>query len=284
MINEQKHPLLSEVAAEAAWGGQDQFPAHPEWADEFEKHLEWLKKNGQLESYKPRLRGPKETRDETFAEVSGGYFLQVKCGLAVVDWQPLGASGKRGDFRVRLPDGRDLFVEVKAPGWESEIAKLEGQNSDRLKSSKYDNAGGGATAPWWSVRKAIEKAREQMPDDGPTLVILVDDLVIPLTRLPTEVFEQALYAPQGRGIHTGEFDSLREDGCFASSACEKVGAVGILNLSLPCDANAVKYDFKVFHNPKSLQQFRVPASVFSQWPQFDGVGLRSISLRQSPNT
>jgi hypothetical protein len=45
-------------------------------------------------------------------------FLEPHARLPVVEWEPGGANGKTGKHLVRLPNGREMFVEVKARGWE----------------------------------------------------------------------------------------------------------------------------------------------------------------------
>lgn len=268
-ISSVHHPLLFELASGAAWSGQDDFPAFPEWADEVERCLQFAQTRGQWGRYLPRLREVKEHRDEALAEIQGAYFLETHAGLPVAEWEPPGANGKRGDYLVKLPDGRDLFVEVKAPGWEGEIAEIQGQASPRLQQPKYLDGDGGATVPWWSVRKAIQKAQKQLPADRPTMVLIADDLQAPLNFRPSQV-EIALYQPKGRGSHEGEFDYLAEPGCFADSRFQNVGAVGILNVLLLLGAPSVTYSFRVFHNPKALAAVRVPEGAFRGFSQSSG--------------
>ena len=82
-------------------GGTDEFPSCVTWADE---HEAWLR----------------------FAKETGGF--------AFMGWEPLGADSKRGEFLVGAPP---VFVEVKSPGWEDEIAKAERRDSPRLQEPEY---------------------------------------------------------------------------------------------------------------------------------------------------
>src|SRR5712692_9868490 len=118
---------------------------------------------GALDHYLPRRRGPKEKRDDTFAEIAAAYFLVTRCGLTMFEWEPPGARGTAGEFLVGVDRREPIFVEVKSPGWEGEIAKAEGQTSPRLQQPKYISDDARATAPWAAVRHAVKKAYPKMP-------------------------------------------------------------------------------------------------------------------------
>src|SRR5438876_1327013 len=94
-ISATEYPLLHEVANGATWVGTDEFPSCSEWADEHETWLRFVREARALPHYLPRLRGPKERRDEAFAEIAPAYFFATKCGLSIFEWEPLGANGKR---------------------------------------------------------------------------------------------------------------------------------------------------------------------------------------------
>ena len=101
--------------------GTDEFPSCVTWADE---HEAWLR----------------------FAKETGGF--------AFMGWEPLGADSKRGEFLVGAPP---VFVEVKSPGWEDEIAKAGRRDSPK-------------------------KAYPTMPDTLPTLLVINDDLMRSVSR------------------------------------------------------------------------------------------------------
>lgn len=67
-----------------------------------------------------------------------------------------------------------------------------------------------------------------MPDTMPTLLVIHDDLIAPLTPWPVDVVEPALYCPKGRGDHRDGY--LPEDGYFIGRTYERFGAVGVLNV------------------------------------------------------
>src|SRR5207249_3564008 len=164
-------------------------------------------------------------RDDALAEIAVGYFLERHAGLPIVGWEPPGANGKTGEYLVRLPDGRDMFVEVKARGWEEEVVLIEGWHSPRLRLPKYIHAEARATAPWRSVRETVKKAYPKMADTRPTLLVIHDDLFVALNTWPLNT-EIALYTARGRGHHPDGY--LAEDGSFVGDTHRRLGAVGVL--------------------------------------------------------
>lgn len=120
----------------------------------------------------PTVRGPSMisfTSDGRWAFVAAGKQHRVEKidadSRRIVAGAPVAAAFT--PFGLVSPDDRELylvhkgaqklsvFVEVKAPGWENEIAKAEGRNSPRLQQPKYVHAEARATAPWASARHAV---------------------------------------------------------------------------------------------------------------------------------
>lgn len=264
-INLKQYPLLKLMSHNALWLGQDDFPSCDEWADESEKWLHFVENTGALTHYLPRLRGPKERRDEALHEIAVVYFLVKHCGLSILEWEPIGREGKKGEALVGLPDGGCIFVEVKSPGWEAEIVKSEGRQSNRLKMKKYINLETRFTDPWRPVRDSVAKAYPKMLDSMPSLLIIHDDLVVQLHSWLSSV-DIALYCERGKGVHTSGY--LVEDGCFVGRQYERLGAVGIFNVALP--SGGIKYSFSLFDNPNSLDTTKVPFTVFGDYPRSDG--------------
>jgi hypothetical protein len=91
-----------------------------------------------------------------------------------VGWEPPGADRATGEYIVSVSDGRDMFVEVKARGWEQEIVQAEGTRSPRLQQPKYIHAEFRSMAPWMTVREAAKKAYHKMPNMMPTLLVIHD--------------------------------------------------------------------------------------------------------------
>jgi hypothetical protein len=63
---------------------------------------------------------------------------------------------------LELPLGQ-MFVEVKSPGWEAQIAREEGQGSSRLLQPKYINGEGRWLDSVERVREAVSRAYPQFP-------------------------------------------------------------------------------------------------------------------------
>ena len=265
-IDPNRHPQLYQVEQGAQWAGQDDFPASEEWADEVEKWVVFAAAAGELGRYFPRLRGPRQRRDETLVELAAGYFLQFKCGFPVIGWEPPGVDGKLGEYLIKIGP-TSTFVEVKSPGWEDEIAKAEGQGSPRLQEPKYLRGEVLATAPWASVRHAVKKAYPKLPDSMPTLLVICDDLRVPLNSWPVNV-DIALYCPRGGGAHPPD-SYLAEDGCFVNGQYECLGAVGILNVEVPLGLG-FQYRFSLFENTKALPTVAIPAGAFAGHSRFNG--------------
>jgi hypothetical protein len=154
----KRHSLLHQVAHDAQWVGRDDFPSCLDWADEHEAWLRFIDAQGAFPIYLPRLKGPKERRDEAFAEIATAYSFATRCGMSIFAWEPPGAAGKLGEFLIGFDPRHPVFVEVKSPGWEDEIVQVQGQSSPRLLEPKYIHAEARSTDPTASVRHAVKKA------------------------------------------------------------------------------------------------------------------------------
>lgn len=265
IIDPQRHPRLYQLAQGATWVGTDDFPASEEWANEHEQWLAFIDAVGALGHYLPRLRGPKERRDEAFTEIAVAYFLAVRCGHPILAWEPVGVGGKRGEFSVAVA-GQSVFVEVKSPGWEQEIAAAEGQGSPRLSQPKYIAGEARSTGPWESVRHAVKKAYPKLDDIEPTLLVIKDDLMVDLLDRGTTMMDIAVYTPAAAG-HTSGY--LAEDGPFADARYERLGGIGVLVVDHPV-GEPVRYRFALFDNPHALPAVALPPALAPGHPRFDG--------------
>jgi hypothetical protein len=82
----------------------------------------------------------------------------------------------------------------------------------------------------------------------------------------------ALYCPRGTGNYR-HTDYLAEDGCFVGRTCERLGAVGILNVQL--DATGIALRFALFKNPNALPAVAVPGVAFPECRIVEGPEERS---------
>lgn len=265
IIEPIRHPLLHHVARGAQWVGTDEFPSCLDWADEHEAWLRFIKDAGALVHYLPRLQGPRERRDEAFAEIAPAYFFATECGLSVFEWEPLGANSKRGEFLIGFDPREPVFVEVKSPGWEDEIVQAEGRRSPRLQQLKYVHADARSTGPWASVRHAVKKAYPKMPDSMPTMLVINDDLMVSLADWGPDMLDIALYCPKATGHQAGY---LAENGPFVDNRFERLGAVGVFQVDL---TSSVRYRFALFQNPHALPGVTVPPGIAEGYPRFNGI-------------
>ncbi len=267
-IDRNRHPLLHLVAQGAQWLGTDDYPAWEEWADEEERRLRFIKAEGVFDAYLPRLRSPKQRRDEARAEIIAADFLTHALGFTITSWHPPGANGKRGDFLAKSPRSRrSIFVEVKAPGWETQIP--EERRATRLLQPKYpDDDETGGFDPLMPMRHAVRKAYPKFGYWTPTLLIVVDDLLVPLRAAPDWVVE-ALHRPALR-FNSGRLragGSVAEDGPFVSRHLQRLGAVATLNVEL---FDTMRPSFNIFPNPNALLTTAVSRRVFDGFPVYDG--------------
>jgi hypothetical protein len=165
---------LSPPVSRAKLHGATNIPQ--DWADECESLLSFLRDNGALERFWPRLRAKQQQRDEALNEIRVAYFLH-SVGYPVVDWEPEDAGGHLLEFAVANPTAQQkIFVEVKSPGWEAELTDAE-RAAGRASQPKYraDIIEGGLPGPVQVVRRAVKKAHPKFSGNQPSIVVLSDD-------------------------------------------------------------------------------------------------------------
>ncbi len=259
-IDSARHPLLHRISQEAEWTAEDEFPASLQWADEHEEWLRFANRKGELDRFFPRLQKSAYQRDRALAEVGVGYFLEVKCSLPILEWEPPGRAGTKGEFIVGWSGGK-LFVEIKTGGWQKDIKDAEGKNSPRLSQPKYIHAEARSVAPWAIIRGAVSNAYSKFPDSMPTLLIIKDDYFIGLDNFNADI---ALYCPASGGRAGGY---LAENGCFVDTRYERLGSVGILNVELP--AGGLQYGFFLCDNTNADRRVILPQGIFQGYQRYN---------------
>ncbi len=183
--------LLDDILKVAVWKDKDDFPYDSLFQVELQNWLQYAKSKGWYDEYLPRLtKMDINKRDEALDEILAAYFLEEKMHFVVKDREPKGANGKRGEF-ILVAEGTDILCEVKSPGWESEIVKKEGVHSSRLKTSKYlpvEARWGDDSA---AIKATVDKSYEKLPNDKPSLLIIVDDFWRSLFQSTT--FKRTIY-------------------------------------------------------------------------------------------
>src|SRR5262249_8736618 len=119
-------PLSSTVVDRARWRGQDEFPSSQEWADEVERVFSFALACGQFKKpYLSRLVASIGQRDSALAELRVSFFFD-RSDFRIIQWGPSGANGLVGEFSISGPSlSQEVFVEIKSPGWESELSRQE---------------------------------------------------------------------------------------------------------------------------------------------------------------
>lgn len=240
-------PKANQWLSENKW--TDLYPGWKQFAEELEAFLGMLEVEEQLDRYLPRLKSKQQQRDEALVELRILYFF-ICSGYRVVDWEPTGNNGKRGEFNLARNGEPSFFVEVKSPGWEGELSQQQREDG-RAKQPKYTpgKIGGGAVSPNSAMHKSIDKAYEKFLDSCPNLLVIADDLLFPLQFGEEWFAEIALYeTSSGYGV----------PGYFTSQKCERLGGVAILG-----SAYLPTYYFRVYENPHALDACKLPASVLA---------------------
>jgi hypothetical protein len=192
-------PYLRTVAANAKWRTADEFPSCQEWADEVEKVLAFLDSQDQFERFLPRLSARKGERDGALAEAFVGFFF-ARNGFRILRWEPVVIQDRPGDLEVQWDTTAPIFVEVKGPGWESELSPSE-RSQGRASQPKYIDTEARWMAPAEKFRYAVTKALPKLGLERPNLIVIADDLFVsplewePLKRHVSSILEHFLREP-----------------------------------------------------------------------------------------
>jgi hypothetical protein len=226
-------------------------PTREKFVAELERLLPFAESENRLTHFVPRLNSRKTQYHEALNELRVAYFFHHN-GFPIIQWEPRGASGKVGECVIGTPEGKNVFVEVKSPGWEGEL-DAEERKSGRTKLPKYHGpGGGGAVAPYIGhLKECVSRAYPKFAPTAANLLVVADDFFIPLAF--TEIADAALY---DKADQSGD-----ELGIFGSRKYENVGGIGIFDT----DSEAtVEYTLQVFRNPFALPQTALPDSIGSR--------------------
>jgi hypothetical protein len=238
-------PFTAKVVAAAEWSSRHlKCPSSEKWAEEFERVFAFANGQSQFVNYFSRLTKSYSQFDSSLAELRIAYHLDQN-GFPVVRWEPVAASGNAGEFVIRA-GASDVFVEVKSPGWESELEPAE-IAAGRARQPKYQDQGG-SVEPWKAIRFAITKAYKKFDTGVPNLLVIADDLFVPLEIALDMYAERALYS---------------RDGYFADSSCEKLGGIGIFWVT--SDSEAVRHHMKLYENKSALPTAKLPDDLLARF-------------------
>lgn len=238
---------MSAVAlAGATWQGRSGYPSGQGYADELERLFAFAEREGQLHRFTNRLRAGERERYSAIAEMRVASELTTR-GFRIIEWEPPGANGLRGEYLIELPGSGPIFVEVKSPDWHGQITGFKDVSRDperlkivrrRKQEPKYKNGGGGGFRAESGVRFAVEKAYPKLTTEQANLLIVPSDgLFVSYERDPQLVADRALLGPKG---------------LFRNAAWEKLGGVGLAWFTVAGPTDAVVFDMTTFANPNAL--------------------------------
>jgi hypothetical protein len=211
-------PLSSKLVHESGW--KDAYPAWPGYAEECECLLRFLDAHAQLDRFWPRLSGTRPAqRDEALNEIRTAYLLD-RLGYPIVAWEPIDAPPRNVEFAAAIGGERKAMVEVKSPGWESELS-MEERKLGRAIQEKYIGIEGRAAAPIEIIRRTVAKALPKFSGDAASLIVISDDCLVNLGEWGWGPLKMALTQ---RSIGYGP-------GLFNEPAYSTVGGVALLWVS-----------------------------------------------------
>src|SRR6202043_2199178 len=116
-----------------------------------------------------RLIGRPQQRDEALNEMRVAYFFE-RSGFPIVGWEVVDAPPYNVEFEISTGGGETAYVEVKSPGWESELSEAE-IKAGRARQDKYDDKAR-AVGPEEVVRRTVKKAMPKFTGKVPTLIVI----------------------------------------------------------------------------------------------------------------
>lgn len=218
------------------------------WKIEIEKWLLYIKNKGELDRYLPRLTKMNSRKiDEALAEISSAYLLEVKLNFKVTDWDVPTIRDQNVDFTIALYS-KDVYCEVKRPSWQSELSEKE-KLGIRKAHGKYKRNEVRWVGPWRNIRYAIKKAYPKFLSNCYNLVIIQDDLNVPILNWPTDKLIKIALLEE-KGIYDNE------KGVFIGNDYENVGGVFFIDIN-PSNQERI-YKYKFVDNPNALNPYNIP--------------------------
>ena len=217
------------------------------WKNEIEKWLLYVNNKGELDRFIPRLTKMDSRKiNEALAEISSAYLLESILNLKVIGWEVPTNSDKNVDFTIDL-NSEEVYCEVKSPSWTSELSKKE-KLGIRKDQGKYIKNEARWFGHWVNIRYAIKKTYPKFLSNCNNLVIIKDDLFVPILAFPTNTqIEIALFEDQS--VYNNE------KGYFVNSDYENVGGILFIDIN-PTSRNKV-YKYKFIKNPNALKTYNL---------------------------
>jgi len=216
--------------------------------NEIEKWLLYIDNKGELNRFLSRLTKMDDRKiSEALAEISSAYLLESLLNLKVTGWEVPTISDKNVDFSIDL-NSEEVYCEVKSPSWQSELSDKE-KLGIRKAQGKYKRNEVRFFGHWRNIRYAIKKAYPKFLSNCYNLVIIQDDLIVPILAFPTDTqIEIALF--EEKGIYDNE------KGVFVGNDYENVG--GVLFIDINPTSRSKVYKYKFVDNPNALKPYKLP--------------------------
>ena len=248
-------PAARKLISPERW--TDGYPGPVAYSRELDALLDWASAKGCLWRFQSRLESKNTQRDEALAELRLAYLLD-SVGFPIVGWDPPGANGKKGEYLLATPEKTDVFVELKSPGWESELTPAQ-RAAGRQHQPKYDGMGGGAVGNFQAVHQCIARPNTypKFTTTQANLLIIADDLNLSLHDTLFQV-EGALYGAKWQ---------YGEDGYFSSNRFENLGGLGVFYAFSAVPSRGIEYQFVIYENPHALPATKLPQSLLEQFKE-----------------
>lgn len=237
-------PLTQRVFKRNKWG--DGYPSYQALADELEKALAFINAEKQFTRFLPRLRQPANQRDEALSEVFVAYYLISYKEFRIVSWEPQGAPSKKGgstagEYEISLQQGPPIFVEVKSPGWESELSPSE-RKAGRDKLPKHQHGQSGSYNAEKEVLRIAREAMGKFTNTQPNLLVICDDLRVSPFWTPEPVLKRRIMEWLG------------------SQSSVPLGGLLLFRMRSDTEASKVQYFTYYFENPLAKgETWEIPA-------------------------
>ena len=122
-------PIARKLICPDVW--TDGYPGPDVFIKELDVLLRFADERGCLERFRPNLEARNKQRDKALNELRLAYLFD-SLDFPILLWDPPGASGRRiGEFLLDSPEKTPIFVEIKSPGWESELSLGKSQRDGR---------------------------------------------------------------------------------------------------------------------------------------------------------
>jgi hypothetical protein len=269
-------PLTTKLIAGAKWRYADAFPAPQVYANDVEAVLEFLQSVNRREAFVAKVQKENRPgkRDNLLAEARAAFWLGQN-GLQITGWEPEGEGGKTGEFSCTFESSPTIFVEVKQPGWQSELMPSRSSERRRLTEEEkrrrlarkeqgkfiLGQAEGGAVGSHAAAMDVVRRnVLPKLTENCPNLAIVVDDFHFSPVGLPnlSTFVEREFSCP----AHDPEDAEDR-------FSYERLGGVLFLNVQA-MNGQPVDYLVKYVPNPGVIAACALPPSVNSLFDRLSG--------------